>query len=239
MPNACSQHAQHAQHAPPAPSLDRLGSRLVRCADHPHGAPVLRYFKRRWDEPRGDEHDSWGSSTWYFEVNDDGYPVRQLEQYELGTVRKYDKIHSDDELGGLSEVALDFDEFRPFEIDAAAFEAAWSSPPARIERRGEARSNQLDLAGERRQRLAVALSILSGSLTVAAAGALTVGWCWASTRGDWQAFVLWSYWFVTPLSSGVALAIASKSLTMKRVTVSLLSVWGVASLFALIVPFVS
>jgi hypothetical protein len=30
-----------------------------------------RYYKRRWDEVRGDEHNDWGPSTWYFEVGDD------------------------------------------------------------------------------------------------------------------------------------------------------------------------
>lgn len=38
-----------------------------------------RYYKRRWEESRGDDHDDWGRSTWYFEVADDGYPVRQIE----------------------------------------------------------------------------------------------------------------------------------------------------------------
>jgi len=91
----------------------------------------LRYFKRRWDESRGDEHDSWGPSTWYFEVGDDGYPVRQLEQYDGGAVLKYDEGHLDEELGGLSDQALDLEEFAPFEIDRMAFENAWSSAVAR------------------------------------------------------------------------------------------------------------
>jgi len=91
----------------------------------------LRYFKRRWDESRGDEHASWGPSTWYFEVGDDGYPVRQLEQYDGGAVLKYDEAHLDDEFGMLSDAALDLEEFAPFEIDRTAFETAWSSAVAR------------------------------------------------------------------------------------------------------------
>ena len=91
----------------------------------------MRYFKRRWDESRRDEHDSWGLSTWYFEVGDDGYPVRQLEQYDGGAILKYEETHFHDEFGGLSEKALDLDEFAPFEVDRTAFETAWSSLVAR------------------------------------------------------------------------------------------------------------
>ena len=87
----------------------------------------MRYFKRRWDESRGDEYDSWGLSTWYFEVGDDGYPVRQLQQYDGGPILKYDQTHLDDEFGGLGDQALDLDEFTPFEIDSVAFESTWSS----------------------------------------------------------------------------------------------------------------
>lgn len=87
----------------------------------------MRYFERRWDESRGDEHDSWGLSTWYLEVGDDGYPVRQLEKYDGGTVLKYDETHADDEFGGLGDQALDLEDFAPFEIDRARFEDEWSS----------------------------------------------------------------------------------------------------------------
>ena len=82
----------------------------------------LRYFRRRWNESRGDGHDSWGASNWYFEIGDDGYAVRQLEQYDSGAVLKYDETHLNDEFGGLADQPLDFDEFAPFEIDRMAFE---------------------------------------------------------------------------------------------------------------------
>src|SRR5690242_1847415 len=35
-----------------------------------------RFFRRRWAESRGDEFDGWGHSVWYFEVGEDGWPVR-------------------------------------------------------------------------------------------------------------------------------------------------------------------
>jgi hypothetical protein len=91
----------------------------------------LRYFKRRWDEPRGDKYDSWGLSTWYFEVGGDGYPTRQLEQYDGGASLKYDETYLEDEFGGLGDQALDLQEFAPFEIDGTAFEKAWASSVAR------------------------------------------------------------------------------------------------------------
>jgi hypothetical protein len=91
----------------------------------------LRYYKRRWDESRGDEHDEWGLSIWYFEVGDDGFPARQLQVYDGGPALKYDEAHLDDEFGGLGDQAIDLEEFAPFEIDGPAFETAWSSAVAR------------------------------------------------------------------------------------------------------------
>jgi hypothetical protein len=91
----------------------------------------VRYFKRKWEESRGDEYDSWGPSTWYFEVGDDGYPVRQLELYDGGAILKYDVTLQDDQFGGLGDQPLDLDEFAPYEIERAAFENAWSSTSGR------------------------------------------------------------------------------------------------------------
>lgn len=33
-----------------------------------------RFFRRAWDESRGDRYDGWGTSDWYFELDDEGYP---------------------------------------------------------------------------------------------------------------------------------------------------------------------
>ena len=48
-----------------------------------------KYFKRKWNETRGDEFDSWGTSIWYFEIGPDGYPIKQIELYENGNRLKY------------------------------------------------------------------------------------------------------------------------------------------------------
>ena len=40
---------------------------------------------------------------------------------------KYDEAHVEDEFGGLGDQPLDLDDFAPFEIDRALFDAAWST----------------------------------------------------------------------------------------------------------------
>ncbi len=92
----------------------------------------MRYFKRPWNETRGDENEDWGTSTWFFEVGPDFYITRQIEVYEGGQALKYDKGHLEDAYGGLGEGALDLgrDGFLPFEIDATEFERAWQTTKA-------------------------------------------------------------------------------------------------------------
>ncbi|WP_431097210.1 hypothetical protein [Polaromonas aquatica] len=87
----------------------------------------MRYFKRNWGESRGDAHDEWGTSTWYFETAADLWPTRQMEVYANGTVLQYDADHVEDEYGGLSEAALEVDDFAPYAITQADFERAWTS----------------------------------------------------------------------------------------------------------------
>jgi hypothetical protein len=85
----------------------------------------VRYFRRRWDEDRGDEYASWGPATYYFEVDDDLYPTRQLEVYERGPSLRYSSERLNDAYGLLSDQRLDLEDFASFEIDGATFEAAW------------------------------------------------------------------------------------------------------------------
>ncbi|OLB73420.1 MAG: hypothetical protein AUI14_26245 [Actinobacteria bacterium 13_2_20CM_2_71_6] len=88
-----------------------------------------RFYRRRWEETRGDEFDDWGGSVWYFEVRDDGWPVRQVEVYDAGRVSRYGAGREEDRYGGLSQASLyDSDEdWGPFEITAAEFERVWDS----------------------------------------------------------------------------------------------------------------
>jgi hypothetical protein len=83
------------------------------------------HYCRLWDETRGDEYDSWGRATYFFELGSDQRVVRQLEIYENGNVLSYDQSHPEDQFGGL---AMDFDpvDMQPFEISPQALEEAWS-----------------------------------------------------------------------------------------------------------------
>lgn len=85
----------------------------------------MRYFLRPWDECRPDTHADWGTSLWYFEVDELGYVVRQVEAYRGGQVLKYDEANLNDEFGGLAEKPLDLDEFAEFEIAAEEFHGRW------------------------------------------------------------------------------------------------------------------
>ncbi len=85
----------------------------------------MKHYSRHWNETRGDEYDSWGKATYFFEVGSDQRVVRQLEIDENGNVLSYDQWHSEDQFGRL---AKDFDpvDMQPFEISPQAFEEAWS-----------------------------------------------------------------------------------------------------------------
>ena len=89
------------------------------------------YIKRQWEEPRGDQYDVWGHSWWYFEVEEDGTVLRQIEQYDSGIVLKYSARHVQDDYGGLAEKPLDIEQFGESFISAQEFESAWMKLNAR------------------------------------------------------------------------------------------------------------
>ena len=93
----------------------------------------MRYFRRRWNENRGDAHEAWGASWWFFETDDLGNVRRQVEQYDLGPTLRYDSHRQSDEFGGLSPEPLALAEFEPFASDQAEFECAWlNATPTRL-----------------------------------------------------------------------------------------------------------
>lgn len=53
--------------------------------------------------------------------------LRQLEVYENGKRLRYSPGLIKDNYGGLSEVALNLEEFKEFEITKEEFEGAWQS----------------------------------------------------------------------------------------------------------------
>lgn len=85
----------------------------------------MNYYKRNWNETREDQYDSWGKSIWYFETDDKGVVLRQVEAYENGKVLKYDNQNIEDEFGGLADQNLDLNEFVEFSIEKEEFENKW------------------------------------------------------------------------------------------------------------------
>ncbi|CAM1369729.1 hypothetical protein [Tenacibaculum xiamenense] len=85
----------------------------------------MKYFKRNWNETRGDQYDSWGKLIWFFETDINGEVLRQIEAYENGKVLKYDNQNIEDEFGGLTDHNLDLIEFEEFSIEKEEFENKW------------------------------------------------------------------------------------------------------------------
>ena len=76
----------------------------------------MKYFKRNWNETRGDQYDSWGKSVWLFETDNNGEVLRQIEIYDNGKVLKYDNQNIEDEFGMLADQNIDLTEFNEFTI---------------------------------------------------------------------------------------------------------------------------
>ncbi len=89
---------------------------------------MTRYFRREWDENPGGTRAAWGASVWYFETDDGGQVLRQVEAYSNGKVLRYGPEHDEDEDGFRTYTPLDLDEFGPFECDAATFAQTWGGP---------------------------------------------------------------------------------------------------------------
>ena len=86
----------------------------------------MLYFKRYWNETTGDTlTNAWGTSTYYFETEENGDVLRQLEVFANGRRLKYTSDYVQDKYGGLSEVPLDLTEFEKFKTTKNEFENAW------------------------------------------------------------------------------------------------------------------
>lgn len=88
-----------------------------------------KYFRRRWDDARGDQWSSWGPSWWLFETDLDGRVIRQLEVYEDGPALRYDRDHPEDQYGRLSTVTClwELEDWSTWEINRSSFEALWEA----------------------------------------------------------------------------------------------------------------
>lgn len=89
-----------------------------------------RYFRRRWDESRGDQYETWGAATYYFEVGENGWPTRQIEVYDAGPVLRYGLDHQQDAFGQLGEAQLDeLEDWSSWVITKNLFDEVWSDRP--------------------------------------------------------------------------------------------------------------
>ena len=88
----------------------------------------MPFYRRRWSELRGDRHDDWGASVYYFRV-EERVVEQQVEVYDSGVILAYDRHHVEDEFGGMSEVPLDADEWAPFEIDIETYKREVQGQP--------------------------------------------------------------------------------------------------------------
>lgn len=81
------------------------------------------YLKRHWDEDwRG-----WGTSWWFFEVDDEGWVSRQITKYADGKTCCYDREYIEDELGGLAEKPLDVPDEAYIRLSVQDFESTWQA----------------------------------------------------------------------------------------------------------------
>jgi hypothetical protein len=69
------------------------------------------FLKRLWNETTGNpKTNNWGTSVYYFQTDEKGDVLKQITVYDNGKILKYSNLHIEDEFGGLSEVALDFND---------------------------------------------------------------------------------------------------------------------------------
>ena len=85
----------------------------------------MKYIKAHWEESRGDKYDDWGNSTWYIELDDDEYPIRQLEIYSNGYRLKYYSENMKDKYGQLGDQPINEEDQWGEYISNKEFEEKW------------------------------------------------------------------------------------------------------------------
>jgi hypothetical protein len=86
---------------------------------------TTQYYKRHFDEPRTEHAEVWGTCDYYFETNQNGEVLRQIEVYENGKTLKYDDKFIEDKFGFLADQPLDLSDFENFAITKTDFELQW------------------------------------------------------------------------------------------------------------------
>ena len=88
----------------------------------------MKYYKRYWDENTGEKlSNSWGKSTYYFEVDTSERVTRQMQIFENSNILRYSTEKNTDKYGSLSDQPLDKDEFESFQMEKREFEQLWNS----------------------------------------------------------------------------------------------------------------
>lgn len=85
----------------------------------------MEYIKIEWNELREEPFNDWGTSTFYLEIDEEGFPSRQIEEYENGAVLKYDEQKTHDSLGMLGDQKIESYEINKLQISKADFEERW------------------------------------------------------------------------------------------------------------------
>jgi hypothetical protein len=83
------------------------------------------YYKRHFDEIRTENFELWGTCTYYFETNQNGEILRQVESYENGKKLKYSEQFIEDEFGFLADQQINLLDFEEFSITKNDFEYQW------------------------------------------------------------------------------------------------------------------
>ena len=86
---------------------------------------TTQYYRRHFNEIRTEKSENWGTCDYYFETNQDGEVLRQIEVYENGKTLKYAEAFIEDEFGFLADQPLDLSDFENFAIYKTDFELQW------------------------------------------------------------------------------------------------------------------
>ena len=88
----------------------------------------MPFYRRRWEESRGDAYDFWGSAVYYFWIQD-GQVEQQVEVYDSGVMLAYDRYHPEDQFGRISLGALDEKEWAAYEVDISTYQRGVDGQP--------------------------------------------------------------------------------------------------------------
>jgi hypothetical protein len=84
------------------------------------------YYKRHFNEIRTENFEIWGTCIYYFESNQKGEILRQIEIYANGKRLKYSEEFIEDEFGFLADQTINLLEFEEYEINKNDFEYQWT-----------------------------------------------------------------------------------------------------------------